>query len=78
MLAKLAASLDAPADSKLRRVEHLLALYVAYRVVAGAVRLGPSGLKKAVVGKILAAVRSVPALQAKVEEEEAVSPLHCA
>jgi hypothetical protein len=45
--------LEAPSGRTLRRLEHALALYVAYRVGREVVRLGPSGLKKAITGLVL-------------------------
>ena len=72
MLARILAAVSPPTSATARQLEHLLALYIAYRVLRRAVALGPTGLKKATVGIVLAAAKSVPALRRQVQKEQEV------
>ena len=64
---------ELPSNKTVRTMEHIAALYVAYRAIKAVWTLGPSGIKKAAVGVFLSASRHVPLISGKIKEEEDVS-----
>jgi hypothetical protein len=74
---RLQSILEATNRPVVRKLEQGLALYGLYKVMKALYTAGPSGVKKGVMGYVLAVVRRVPGLASKVAEEEEVRSHRC-